>query len=376
MEDTGPRMTARAVGTWLTRVIVAGAAVLVMAELGARLLHEPAPLRRVYDPFAHRIPQPGLVERFRITNDEDEWVSFELNELGMRGPAVSEPPPAGDLTLVFLGGSTTENYRFNDKDTFPVLVGDALARRIGQRVRVLNAGMSGGTTAHSLARLQHQVLDLQPDLVVVQHAINDLFSGFHAGYRKDQRHLPRAGVSGSDRLYVLSWLRRGRARSDFTTGVPYGALQSPVRVERTRSVLRYNDFPALAVFRRNLLSMAAVAAAHDIPILFLTQASMYAADISAAEKARRFVMIRSLIDEGVIPPDVESLARGMDAFNGAIRDLPQTSLLTVHDLARRIDVTTEPFYDDCHLTGEGNRRVARLLSPAVAEIVLGAGAPR
>ena len=367
-------MAARAVEAWLPRMVVAGAAMLGMAELGARLLHEPAPLRRVYDPFAHRIPQPGLVERFRVTNDEDEWVSFELNELGMRGPAVSEPPPAGGLTLVFLGGSTTENYRFNDEDTFPVLVGGTLARRIKQRVRVFNAGMSGGTTAHSLARLQHQVLDLQPDLIVVQHAINDLLSGFHPGYRKDQRHLPRAEMSRSDRLYVLSWLRRGRARSDFATGVPYGVLQSPVRVERTRSVLRYDDFPALAVFRRNLLSMAAVAAAHDIPILFLTQASMYAADIPAAEKARRFVMIRSLTDVGATPPDVESLARGMDAFNGAVRNLPQTSLVAVHDLARRIDLTTELFYDDCHLTREGNRRVWHLLSPAVADIVLEAGA--
>ena len=354
-------------------MVVVGAAVLGMAELGARLLSEPPSLQRVYDPFAHRIPQPGLVERFRVTNDEDEWVSFELNELGMRGPSVSESPPVGALTLVFLGGSTTENYRFNDEDTFPVLVGGALMRRTGRRVRVFNAGMSGGTTSHSLARLQHQVLDLRPDLIVVQHAINDLLSGFQPGYRRDQRHLPRADASRSDRLYLLSWLRRGRTRSDFTTGVPYGALQPPVRVDRTRSVLRYDDFPALAVFRRNLLSMAAIATAHDIPILFLTQASMYTANIPATEKAWRLVMIRTLIDVGVTPPDVASLARGMDAFNGAIRDLPQISLVAVYDLARRIDLTTELFYDDCHLTREGNRRVSRVLSPVVTDIVLGVG---
>jgi lysophospholipase L1-like esterase len=354
--------------------MVVAAAVLAMAVLATWLLLEPAPLQRVYDPFAHRIPQPGLVERFRITNDEDEWVSFQLNELGMRGPAVSEPPTIDDLTLVFLGGSTTENYRFNDEDTFPVLVGRALAGRSGQRVHVFNAGMSGGTTAHSLGRLQHQVLDLQPDLIVVQHAINDLLSGFHPGYRKDQRHLPRAEVSRTGRRNVLSWLRRVRASSDFTTSVPYGAVQSPVLVERTRSVLDYDDFPALAVFRRNLLSMAAVAAAHDIPILFLTQASMYAADMPAAEKARRFVMIRSLPDVGAIPPDVESLARGMDAFNGVTRNLPRSSLVSVHDLAHRIELTTELFFDDCHLTSEGNRRVAGLVSPIVADIVLGAGA--
>ena len=157
-------------------------------EITARFFHEPPPVRRIYDPFCHKIPQPNLVEKFQITNDTDEWVIFRLNEYGMRGPSVKDP--AGDkLTLVFLGGSTTENYRFNERDTFPFLTGKRLEKSIGQPVRVFNAGMSGATTGHSLSRLQHQVLDLHPDMIVVCHAVNDLISGFHPAFRTDGRHL-------------------------------------------------------------------------------------------------------------------------------------------------------------------------------------------
>jgi lysophospholipase L1-like esterase len=356
---------------WVVVPVVVVVVTLGVAEMVVRLVYEPPLSRRVFDPFAYRIPRPGLVERFRITNDEDEWVSFELNEQGMRGPAATTPVAADALTLVFLGGSTTENYRFNDEDTFPVLIGDVLEQRLGRPVRVFNAGMSGGTTSNSLARMQHQVLDLHPDLIVVMHAINDLISGFNPRYRADQRHLPPVGVSGVGRLYLLSWLRQGAGRQDFTTGAPYGVLESPGPAGPSRSVPDYADFPALGVFRRNLRSMAAIAAANDIPILFLTQGSMYAADIPAAEQARRFVLTRPLARMGVTPPDVESLARGMEAFNESIRNLPRSPLVNVHDLAGQIERSTSLFYDECHLTREGNRRVADLIAPTVVRVVMG-----
>ncbi|MEM7582486.1 MAG: GDSL-type esterase/lipase family protein, partial [Acidobacteriota bacterium] len=167
---------------------------LAIAEGAARLLHAPEPIRRVYDPYAYRIPQPLLVDTFQTTPGEtldSEPVTVRLNELGMRGPRLDEPTPADGLTLVFLGGSTTENYKFPRTETFPELIGQRVAAELGRPVRVFNAGMSAGTTATSLARLQHQVLDLEPSLIVVMHSINDLIFGFHPEYRPDGRHLTR-----------------------------------------------------------------------------------------------------------------------------------------------------------------------------------------
>ena len=56
---------------------------LLLVEIAARWYHRPSPVRRVYDPFAYRIPQPDLVDSF--TGLDGELITVRLNELGMRG---------------------------------------------------------------------------------------------------------------------------------------------------------------------------------------------------------------------------------------------------------------------------------------------------
>jgi len=341
----------------LGRAAVLAAIVLVplgLAEGAARLFYDPAPIRRVYDPFAYRIPQPGLVETFE--SPAGGRVTIRFNELGMRGPSLREPLPADALTLVFLGGSTTENYHLALSETFPELVGRELGRRLGRPVRVLNAGMSAATSSVSLARLQHQVLDLEPTLVVVMHAINDLLSGFHPRFRRDGRHLPRPALAGTrPRSYLLDWLRRRSAAT---------SSKSSQRVRYDA----WEDFPALAVFARNLRSMAAIAAAHGIPILFLTQATAYTDEPPPGEE-ERLQMADRMLGGMTTPPDVPSLARGMRAFNAAVMALPASPGVRTFDLAGRLPRSADLIFDECHLTREGNRRVAAELTAVIEEML-------
>jgi lysophospholipase L1-like esterase len=334
---------------------------LLLAEGAARIVHTPEPVRRVYDPFAYRIPAPGLVDSF--ANREGETVTVRLNELGMRGPSITAPMAPRTVTLVFLGGSTTENYAYDEPDTFPAQLGAALADRLSLPVRVLNAGMSAGTTGTSLARLQHQVLDLRPDLVVVMDGINDLLEGFHKSYRPDGRHLERPPVAGQrPRSYLYDWLR---------------LVWAPRRRSHDGPQVRvtdYESFPARRVFARNLRSMAAIAETHGVDILFLTLGTMYT-DAPELRDADRFVMSDALADKADAHPDVPSLAAGMRAFNAVVLALPRNGRVHVFDLAGRLPRSWEVFYDDCHLTKAGNRRVTTELLPAIEEIV-GAGKGR
>jgi lysophospholipase L1-like esterase len=337
-------------------------------ELLARLLYQPPQPRRVYDPYCYQIPRPLLIERFKVSNDTDQWITIRMNERGMRGPRVSSEAE-GALTLAFLGGSVTENYRYNDQDTFPVLVGQEIEGEFGLPVRVFNAGMSGGTTFHSLARLQHQVLDLKPDLVVVQHAVNDLVGGFHPRWRPDGRHLWRPKASNRPISYLLSRIRQGRPNDDFTTDVPYAPLDRPRPPTEKCSVEDFSGFPALATFERNLRSMAGVARIHRVPILFLTQGSMYGAEVDPTDKDERLIMTRVLIKHGVLPPDFPSLARGMITFNQRTLALPETGYSYTLDLASQLPMKWEVFYDDVHLTQQGNILVARAIAPVAAAIL-------
>ncbi|MEM7356990.1 MAG: SGNH/GDSL hydrolase family protein [Acidobacteriota bacterium] len=332
--------------------------VIVGAEGLARLLHEPAPIRRVYDPFAHRISQPNLVDRFESL--DGEHLTVQLNELGMRGPRVTEPLAPDALTLVFLGGSTTENYAFPRPETFPGLIAEHLRGRLGRPVRVFNAGMSAATTGTSLGRLQHQVLDLEPSLVVVMHGINDLVFGFHPSFRTDGRHLQRPPEADRQpRSYLLDWLRLRRSRNQ---------AMKPAALGPRRSIEHFDDFLALRVFERNLRSMAAIATAHEVPILFLTQATRYRLTPEPGDRTS-FRLATAVAAQGGLPPDIPSLARGMSAFNAAVLELPAAPGVHVFDLAAQVPLSEELIYDECHFTRAGNQRVAEVLGPIVESIL-------
>lgn len=342
----------RALGRAVAWLALAALPVL-LAEGLARLFHEPPPVRRVYDPFAHRIPQPGLVDTF--VGLDGERVTVRLNELGMRGPASAAPAPE-TRTLVFLGGSTTESYAYELAATFPELIGRELEGRGLGPVRVFNAGMSGATSGTSLGRLQHQVLDMGPDLVVVMHGINDLVWGFHPAFRADGRHLPRPPTADArPRSYLVDWLRRRRSR--------WPRKGPPVPDYELRD---FAEFPARRVFARNLRSMAAIAQAHGVPIVFVTQPTMYG-EAAAGGDAERFVMTRTLAGTGRVP-DVATLARGMRAMNATTREVAASfeDGVDLVDLESLLPRTWDLFYDECHFTRLGNARVASELAPAIA----------
>jgi acyl-CoA thioesterase-1 len=80
--------------------------------------------------------------------------------------AAQEPP-----TVVFLGDSLTAGLGLGEDEAFPALVGSALAER-GLAVRVVNAGVSGDTTAGGLARLDW-LLTQKPAVVFVALGAND-----------------------------------------------------------------------------------------------------------------------------------------------------------------------------------------------------------
>lgn len=336
-------------------VLVLVLAPVVVAELSARLLIAPQPIRRVYDPFAYRIPQPLLVDEFM--RPDGQRVEIRLNELGMRGPSVATPPPADALTVVFLGGSTTENYPHHRADTFPELIGSEVEARLGRPIRVLNAGMSAATTSTSLARLQHQLLDLEPSLVVVMHGINELFGGLSPDFQRDGRHLPRPATADTvPRSYLWDWIRRHLRRT-----VP------PFPERRTRFD-DFGDFAALDVFARNIRSMAAIATAHGIPILFLSQPTMYREQPLPEDEARLY-MARAWLAGRTAPPDIPSLAQGMRHFNEATLTIPATVGGRSFDLSARVPQSFDLILDDCHFTRAGNQRVAAELSPTIEEIL-------
>ena len=77
--------------------------------------------------------------------------------------------------VVFLGDSLTAGHGVAEDQAFPALLGASLAAA-GHRVRVLNAGVSGDTTAGGSRRLEW-LLSQEPAVVVVGLGANDGLRG-------------------------------------------------------------------------------------------------------------------------------------------------------------------------------------------------------
>src|SRR5215212_4367614 len=90
-------------------------------------------------------------------------------------PAPAATPEDTEPLVVFLGDSLTAGYGLGGEQAYPALVEKRLEEE-GIPVKVLNAGVSGDTTAGGLARLDW-LLSQKPDVVVVGLGGNDGLRG-------------------------------------------------------------------------------------------------------------------------------------------------------------------------------------------------------
>jgi acyl-CoA thioesterase-1 len=99
--------------------------------------------------------------------------------------------------IVFLGDSLTAGFGLGEEQAFPALIGDRLAER-GISVTIVNAGVSGDTTAGGLNRLTW-LLRQQPDILVVGLGANDGLRGLSVTMTEENLRsiLTTAGESGA-----------------------------------------------------------------------------------------------------------------------------------------------------------------------------------
>lgn len=101
---------------------------------------------------------------------------IRIDSLGFRGPEIEMPKPAGRVRVAFLGGSTTFCAEASSQErTWPHLVVEALRAAYPEtQFDYVNGGCAGYSTAQSLLNLKYRVAPLQPDVIVIYHATNDL----------------------------------------------------------------------------------------------------------------------------------------------------------------------------------------------------------
>ena len=154
------------------------------------------------------------------------------NSLGYRGEEIRIPKPAGQFRIVTLGGSTTYTGNVDDyKKSYPYLLEKYLRRKGQRNVTVVNAGADAWSSWESLINFELRVLDLDPDMIIVYHGLNDIHSRIvwpPEAYRGDNsgRRAPNQTVSVMPSIFEHSTLLR-------IAMIETGISISPVTFERT-----------------------------------------------------------------------------------------------------------------------------------------------
>ena len=151
------------------------------------------------------------------------------NGAGFRGDEITTPKPSGVYRIVCLGGSTTYSSAVDDPAAaYPAQLEAALTDAGHRDIEVINAGVPGYGTLETLINFELRVLDLEPDLIIVSHAVNDIHARLvwpPEAYRSDNSgSTGPSGLSPLPPVFEYSTaLRTLGVRLGWTT--PHGSLE-------------------------------------------------------------------------------------------------------------------------------------------------------
>lgn len=124
-----------------------------------------------YGEFHIRGNVPG--SRYRHKSIDGTW-ECRINENGFRNDADFEyEKPPGTYRILVFANSFTIGYELEQEETYCAVL-ERYLRREGLDVQVLNAGMSGSSTAEELVFYEHEGVEYEPDIVIIGFYWNDL----------------------------------------------------------------------------------------------------------------------------------------------------------------------------------------------------------
>lgn len=323
---------------------------------------------RVFPPFELRFKPDRIVLPVNKRYVFDNTAKFPTklpkttvhtkNALGFRGA----PPPANFadyLTIVTIGGSTTECFYLSDGKTWPDLLGVKLSRDF-PKLWINNAGLDGATTYRHLILLEDYVVKLKPKLVLFLVGINDVGVG-------EIHDKPKGGFGGwlkamtnKSEVYSLGlniyryFVAQGRGLHHIEVNLKsQGTLDVPADVQR-ETLRKYRD-ESLKYYRDRLEKLVRVSRANGIEPVLITQPTLYGPGI-----------------DPVTGVDLEKIKLGdnlngammhavMEMYNDTLRQVGAENGVLVIDLAREMPRNSAYYYDYLHYTEAGAAEVAQII---------------
>jgi lysophospholipase L1-like esterase len=354
---------------------------LIMAGVGLSLAICEAVLR-CYNPFQFRVRLDKIVLltniKFKTQNNEikklDKIIYHSKNSLGFRGA----PPPADCaawLTIVAIGGSTTESFYVSDGKTWVDLLGKKLQGNFPQ-LWINNAGLDGHSTFGHLQLLKDYIIRLRPKYALFLVGLNDMGRDDLTIYDRSRNgldiirpkdHFFHRLANESEVLTLIINLSRylkGYSRGLVHREISLADLEKLDRVDpaRAANLLQTHRDKYLKPYAARLSQLIRMCREHGITPIFLTQPALYGPQVDEATKVNL-----GTIKIGKINGKLEWEL--LELYNEVTREVGAANGVPVIDLARQMPKNSNYYYDYFHFTDEGSQKVAQIIYEDLAPIL-------
>ena len=342
-------------------LVIIVAAVLGATEALMRAIFD-APLKPYTTSTLYRGTRTPNFHAFKICVEDGKPFEYVVNPLGFRGKSMqTAKKPAGVFRIFFVGASTTENEYLPEEKTFAGLVQTRLDEALhgARNVEVANCGIAGFGIARSLSLIEHRILHLEPDLIVLLDGENDFMTSLDERFDPTNGHLDaeqanlREFIGRKSRLFAVLDAATTTKETDGRRGFNRRRAMARARPYFVPEGVKLDHF--LPGYEQYLRWIALVCKDAHVPVVFLTQPTLWKEKNSPDEVATMWMSCFP-IGKTHLPPDV--CAKLMATFNEGVKETAAKSGALVVDTAAAVPKDLIHFVDDAHLTAEGNARIA------------------
>ena len=296
---------------------------------------------------------PSMNLRVLIPNLKQS--NIQINSIGFRCPELANPKPVSAVRLAFLGGSTTFCAEVSSNEmTWPHLVWKQIQEaKPDIQFDYVNVATPGYTLLSSLKCLRYRLKPLEPDIIVIYHATNDLC--------KDSRELAiKQGIISQDDIddreswlssYSLLWLI---LEKNFKIMKIQKEIDTQPKLEFDPESLSKNfreRLTALVTESRKTAKLVALATFS----CRIRHEQTSEEQLKAANTALYYMPYMSM----------EGMLKGYEEYNRIIREVASETGALLIEKEMSIPADDLHFNDSVHFKDPGSRLMAKRISDAL-----------
>ncbi len=329
-------------------------------------------------PDVNRVIRPEDPILLNSDNLIDQDYPFKTDNNGFLLPNNNHSDP--DHKIVFIGGSTTECIYVNENNRFPYLVGQLIEEKTNKLINSYNSGKSGNSAVHSLDVLLNKIIPMEPDMVIIMHAIND-----YALLSYDHTYWP-VGTTRSTIITIKDylpkvqketfvWHSKGLFRSIYPN-IYYKIflvkerILNPPKPKKPydewadrRHMVKDRDFDFMQKeFKWALQTLVTVSKTRGILPVLMTQANRFKGDPDELILKN----MNPLLSGGIT---YETFKKEYDTFNEIIREVARVNEISLIDLAKLVPQEKTYLYDALHYNDTGSKLAANIISDQLIDLI-------